>query len=254
MDTSVLMSLSDEELQNRKSSYTKQDLIDAIIKIRKSDVRLHTSTSTLDDFSEIVDRNVAVHMTPLHKCISELLNRFDTLQRNYDQLQSQVDDLKKQVESKEHDMTNEVTERISRRSNIIIAGFPECSTGSVEERHDHDMTMVKTIGRELGVSNPTHVASVKRIGKVNPNKPRLIRVQCSDYDTKIEFLQKSKMLKSSTKFKSVFINPDYTSAEREINLNQRKELKRRKDAGEDVVLYRGKITLRQDIQGFRRRF
>ena len=58
------------------------------------------------------------------------------------------------------------------------------------------------------------------------------------------------MLRKSAKWQSVFISPDLTIKEREINRALHQELKRRKEAGEkDLVIKRGKIINGQAREG-----
>ena len=51
---------------------------------------------------------------------------------------------------------------------------------------------------------------------------------------------------AGSKFSRIGISADKTRFERETENSLRKELKRRKDNGEDVVLFRGKVALRTD--------
>ena len=58
------------------------------------------------------------------------------------------------------------------------------------------------------------------------------------------------MLRKIPKWQSVYVSPDLTMKEREINRALHQELKRRKEAGEkDLIIKRGKIINRQAGDG-----
>ena len=54
-----------------------------------------------------------------------------------------------------------------------------------------------------------------------------------------------------TSFKNLFIHSDLTSMQQEIERDLRKELKERREQGEDVVSYSGEVRPRQNVRGFR---
>ena len=97
--------------------------------------------------------------------------------------------------------------------------------------------------------NPDIVQSVSRIGRQRSDKPRLIRLECKDVKTKRNLLSLAKNLRS-TAHKEVFINPDYTMHEQEIQKKLRDELRARKELNEDVMIFRGKVIRRSEKQDF----
>ena len=56
-------------------------------------------------------------------------------------------------------------------------------------------------------------------------------------------LRKSKELRTNTNYRSIYINPGFTFAQRVQNAELRKELRRRKEGGEKVHIRRGAIVL-----------
>lgn len=104
-----------------------------------------------------------------------------------------------------------------------------------------DVEVVTELFRGMGVENP-EVEEVERIGRPDPEKPRLIRYKCEDQKKKSKFLNLSKNLRVGEKFRNVFIDPDLSNSQREINRELRKELRSRREAGEKVRLHRGKIV------------
>ena len=59
------------------------------------------------------------------------------------------------------------------------------------------------------------------------------------------------MLRKSTAFSNVFINQDLTPMQQMESTMLRKELKERKGRGEDAVIHRKQVFLREDVQHFR---
>ena len=80
----------------------------------------------------------------------------------------------------------------------------------------------------------------------NPSpKPRPIKVFFKDVATKDKILRNAKKLKGSI-FSYVGLSADKSKEEREADYAKRMELRRRKLAGEDVILFRGEVCLRSD--------
>ena len=66
----------------------------------------------------------------------------------------------------------------------------------------------------------------------------------------VKLLKSAPLLRKISKWQSVYVSPDLTLKEREINRALHQELKRRKDAGEkDLIIKRGKIINRQASDG-----
>ena len=74
-----------------------------------------------------------------------------------------------------------------------------------------------------------------------------------DKDKKWEILRRSRCLKGS-RFDGVFIKADLTPFQQERDKQLRNDLKRRKENGEDVVLFRDGIRRRTDVRNFHRGF
>ena len=80
----------------------------------------------------------------------------------------------------------------------------------------------------------------------NPSpKPRPIKVFMKDVASRDKILRNAKKLKGST-LSYVGISADKSKEERERDYAIRKELRTRREAGEDVILYRGEVYLRSE--------
>eukprot|EP00731_Ephydatia_muelleri_P027048 Em0018g1148a len=102
---------------------------------------------------------------------------------------------------------------INNRDHVILYGLPE--TGSAIK----DFDTVKDIFDSLGV-NDVKAMDVFRLGKVqsvvgvSQSKPRLLKVRLSSSIVRNSLLKKAKLLRDSSKYKSVFIRRSYSFVER----------------------------------------
>ena len=171
-------------------------------------------------------------------------------------MEDDIQDLKSKREQGsgiDEETIREAEERTRRRKYLIVSGAQESGTGTLEERKQHDRELVKDLFREIGVHD-FHPEGIHRIGPIQSAKPRLLRFKCSDQEERSECLRKSKLLRNSPKFAGVYVNPDYTKAQRTKNIELRKELKARRNAGEKVVIRHGCIINPGYNQGFHQRF
>ena len=79
-------------------------------------------------------------------------------------------------------------------------------------------------------------------------KCRPVKVVLKDTDTKMRILRKARNLRKSDKFKKVGISADKTLKERQADKVLVDERNRRREEGEDVVIYRGKVVTKQSLE------
>ena len=174
--------------------------------------------------------------------LSQVLDR----QKRYDSEIHRLDDVLKSevlcLKEEQRNMVAELEERNRRRSNLILSGLPEKTDGSAEERREWDAVKAQSLFESLTHLNRSVILYVHRIGKINSNKPRLLRVICRDQDTKSAILRKAKDLRTMPQFRGVFVNQDLTPIQQKEEKSLREELKLRKSSGENVVIRRGKIV------------
>jgi len=99
----------------------------------------------------------------------------------------------------------EETLEIERRKlNLVIHGVPEVDA-------EHDIGAISDIlGTGLHMEFDRHVASVMRIGKLDENRRRPIRLIIKSMDGKKQILPRAKDLKEVAEYKRMFISPDLT--------------------------------------------
>ena len=93
--------------------------------------------------------------------------------------------------------------------------------------------------------------AILHLGRVVSGKLRPIKVILSDRSSKAVILRKSRDMRMSDDFKRVFISNDRTKLQQPEWSELRKELVCRKELGEDVVIYNGKLASRSSLKIFR---
>ena len=89
-----------------------------------------------------------------------------------------------------------------------------------------------------------HIEEVQHIGRYTPGKIRPIRERVRTYEAKNEVLQRARNLKESTKFKKVYIAPDLTRKQPQLDKDLRINVKKFRDEGghENVRIKGGKVV------------
>ena len=103
-----------------------------------------------------------------------------------------------------------------RKLNVVIHNLPECEPTEDNSREQLDMiNFEETMKKALSL----RVRSSKcfRVGKKREGHPRLLIVTLQDMETKMELLRSASQLRKEPEWRNIFINPDLTPAEREVN-------------------------------------
>ena len=176
------------------------------------------------------------------------LDAFDARQRNQEIEIDAVKESLKNINITDNkiffdDICTETTERWRKRKYLIVSGIPEHSLGNVEERREKDKDALEHLAKEMGVEDlDLDSEEVSRVGRLDSNRPRLLRFRCEDAGTRRQLLRNSKDLRKSSSFQSVYINPDLTHFQRTRNAELRNEVRRRRNDGKNVGIRRGRIV------------
>ncbi len=192
--------------------------------------------------------------------VSLILSRLEELEASNNRLQMKNQELEVELENLKSEyrdgygaVADEVYQRSRRRKNLILAGVPENSIGSVEERNQEDMSICKKLFDEMSLD--VDLEEVIRIGRPGRGRPRFLRMRFRKAEEKFRVLRTGKELRKHQDYKNVFIYPDRTPLEQRIDKSLRDELKERREGGEDnLVIYKGKIINRNEIKNFPYRF
>ena len=147
------------------------------------------------------------------------------------------------------DLLTEMEERKNKKDNVVIFGIPEAVTGTPVERKALDSEVVNEICDTLNVRRVTETPHTRRLGRPRTDgKPRPVWIKFGkkDRDIKQHLLEKSRELKNNreSKFSKVFIKVDLTQKQIAAEQVLREELKRRRDAKEDVIIRNGRVIPR----------
>lgn len=207
------------------------------------------------------EKSIRSDINDLRQQFTLLTSRFDEIQRSVMTIDKKQENLKEQllqvkadtivlISESENSVFKEVENRIARMNNIIIRGLPEIHAGTLEERDSSDRQKISKILSELDFTYE-RILETKRLGKPSRDGSRLLRVSLPEASKAQAILRKARSLRNGD-FRNVFIQADLTPYQQVKYRDLRKQLKDRKERGEDVVLYRDEIRLRSELQNFRR--
>lgn len=169
----------------------------------------------------------------LHAKVHELSERIKLLEEDRPNLETpmlSMDDLQPKMESvvtsTVKSLLSEEKEKDKRKLNLIFHRIPESTAEEALERRAHDTDHVKTIIQTY-LKVDAQVDTIVRIGKKDPNKTRLLKVDVLSEKMKKLILRNSPQLREESNpdwVKKVFITPDLTPKEQEENKALREKL------------------------------
>jgi len=218
-----------------------------------------SSPVTLTDIKALIETSTAEVIQKFEQVIAKqsaeiatLSKRIEELGQSNVQLQRECKILEDKVTSLSTSILEEVEDRCRRRKNLIFSGIPEQTSGSVENRKEMDLSQIEEILKELVPDvGDDDLLEVHRIGRAESGKCRILKVRFRDEDDRINVLRNAKRLRDMPDRKGVYINPDLTVLQRKERKVLTEEMKRRKNAGEDVIILRGKVVSKSNVQNFR---
>ena len=243
-----ILCMSETELSQRKGSITKQDLVNALIEMKKREPNKSFDLA-FDNFSEKFEEKINAQFNTLFGKISQVVEKQSVLEKSVKELQEEIKILKTNQHESLNSMYDELELRIRRKGNIIISGISEQVTGTVEERRERDKEAMESVFAKIEASDCSF-ENCYRIGQPKPSGARLLRVTGFDETGRNQILRKAKSLRDSDSFRGIYINPDLTPFQQREAKKMRDELKERKRNGEEVVIYRGRITQKTEIKNF----
>lgn len=168
----------------------------------------------------------------------------DALKALIIELKAEISDLKKsrnspcQIDNKTfEEIVDEIRNRESRRSNLLIFNIPESNNASASDRMTSDS---ESVARILQTVSMTDISDIKpfRIGKYESGrKPRPIKIKLPEPSTVVDILKKAKLLKNNVEYSGVSLSRDRTPREIAHYKEVKQELDARLATGEtDIVL------------------
>jgi hypothetical protein len=165
-----------------------------------------------------------------------------------------VEGIEKSVELKFNDKVKVVKEDVAealeiekRKHNIVFHGIKETIvplesvvSGDLEKSPDQEM-VEELLKAGLRLDASRHIEEVQRIGRYQEGKTRPLRVKVKTLEARTEILKRAKDLKGTDEFKHVFIAPDLTRKQQEIDKNLRDKVKQfRQEGHSNVKIKQGK--------------
>ena len=219
----------------------------------QSEVTIDVLKSMFETFKNDIIASLKQEIESLKATVSSLASRVCKLESENIELITKYNEVKNCDTGKDLSMIcDELRERDIRKNNIMISGLLEPTSGSVAERALEDLQKCKDVFRTIGKSEIS-IERVSRIGRPRNDNKRLLRVVLMDPKQRIEVLRESKLLRESPLYSRLYVKADLTRLEREVQFRLRKEVRERKMNGEDVIISRGKVVIRNTM-GFREMF
>ena len=129
-----------------------------------------------------------------------------------------------------------------RKNNIVVHNLAEATGNSAKEKIDKDVLLFQEMVKESFHLNVA-VSKGFRVGRVVPNKARLLIITLDTPGAKHDLLRLAPQLKGTDKWGNIYLTPDLTKAEREAARKLREQLAARRAAGEaNITIRKGKIV------------
>ena len=179
------------------------------------------------------------------KEIFELLNRKKEDKKEEKEKEKKKDNI--QVSISVQEALKEQQDKEEKKNNLILFNLPEFD-GDEDDNDDIDRVK-EVLGFIKGVPcvDVLDSSTVSRLGykKEDPDsKPRAVKITFRTFEKKMAILRNASKLANHEDFKKLGLSPDRTAKERTADLILREEYLRRKAAGENIKISRGKIVPR----------
>ena len=193
---------------------------------------------SLNQFDQIkqTQQNLDDKLDNLHS----LMLRLEKRQTEFDK---RVENIENLIEEKVEELFEERVDKDRRKGNVIIQGLKESKDSDPNKRKEHDIGEVKKIAKFLEVS--VDITACMRLGTKTAKKTRPLKVVLSSVKNRADLIRNSKEMRNAeAKYSKVFINPDLTPREREVDKKLVTELKKKRQENPDEhwIIRRGRIT------------
>lgn len=229
--TTAALNIFQKELQNPKGKRWLCQICE------KSDKSEHIGKSRQKN--EVTLSDIMEKLNNMEQKNSELLKMYQNQLTINQDLRNDIDELKQQVaklsQAQRSDLdpleaVKEISEREQRKNNLMVYGCIE--TVDEDENESDEMkvcSIIKAVCPEVNTSN----LQVKRVGKVNPERPRPIRaVLSTQKDVKSVFFR-AKELRKIPRYQHLALGFDKTQEQIKEYKDLRKTMLERIQNGEE---------------------
>lgn len=211
--------------------------------------------SMLREIKTMIESSKNEVIQSLRDEIKNLKETIKLLTQRVEHLESVNANLNENNDALSNEMTDrimgECDERRRRENNVVIFGIKERVTGTPTEREQHDREAVTEVTQALELSD-SEIETVRRLGKPDTNRggKRPLLVKLKTLDQKMKLVHRARLLRNTSIFKSVYVNPDLTPLQQIKRKELLLELRKRRANGEDVVISNNKVVIKGTIQNF----
>ena len=219
----------------------------------------HYMTIALDEIHR-VKNELKKDIRAVSTSVTQIVEDIDTLKRDMKDHQDKVNSTAnyqdptflnktKQLIREE---TQEIRMRELRECNLILTNMEEedrnTESGTATEE-DSDMARVNDMIKNVLQLDDVEVTHVSRLPKPDSDeRKRLVMVKLASREQRNKVLKNKTKLKREINWNDVYVSCDMTKNEKHENYLLRKELKERREKGEQVRLQSGKIVLEQEAR------
>lgn len=233
--------MSESQFNKLSKNQLKSILKDAFAEADRSQATSSVDAASLKNLiTEAVSDIRRELLLESERMVSEVTDRFE---RRIDDLSNRISLL----EASRADAINELEQRNSRRKNVVLFGLPE-GHPSAPNDHNMDRQSFSDILSTLNIRDEIAVERCFRLGtKGSRHRPlKVILKSQESRELLLKCASRLGRLAEQHKFRKVFIKPDLTPMQLTEEKALRAQLQSRLDAGEDVIMRRGKIINRSD--------
>ena len=237
--------MSSPPKRTTRSQSTDNDMLSLLSKMEGR--LLQASSTTQQGLKTVLEKlsSLESRIDNIENCLGRLTSSQAVHEKKIADLSNEVGEMKSCITNEVYD---EVHQRVKRSKNVIISGVQEHLVGSVDERRVKDTAFVLQLLQAVKVECGEDDINVARLGKIQDNSYRLLRVTFPNDETATQALQAGKELRHHDEYKTIFINIDRTKTQQQQFSVLRRELKARREKGEDAVIFRNKVVSRESLR------
>ena len=200
---------------------------------------------TIETSKKEVIETLRMDIENLRQTVNSLTNRVADLEQENNNLNNKLQELSKVPEMLTECIIDECNQRRRRECNLFVFGLPEARCESSKEAETADREMFGEILTTIDAPD-VNVKELQRMGRSSGKRPLKVTVESGEQKWKV--LRSAAKLRRKSTFSTVYINEDLTPLQQVQRKERLKELKERRNAGEDVVIYRQMVIRRDSIK------
>ena len=211
----------------------------------------------LEQKVENIERKTADKEEKFEERLNNLEKKLNEKQQSPNTNSEKLEDMIKEVKEAEVNIEKKIKDEVGiyldnkeekerKKQNLIIQRITETEEKE-EDQKAKDKEEVKKI---VQITNSELISelenilkedkNITRLGKKNPDRTRPLRIILADEDMKKDVLKGCRKLKNSD-FQHISVQEDLTREEQERQYKLRQELRKRKQEGERVCIFKGEI-------------